>query len=227
MRTVTLEGYLAFMFFFNFSCFIFLFFKRNASSFFLSNFSLAGISVRVFNCRCTLGATANGSGHDLTWDWPDFGLPVRGARPDAHWRPIEASSVVARHEEAAALDAARSWLESPTAGEADPRHAEIIIRDAGAENVKTISTPATKETGREMEEERRRDWNRRRLSAKLGSKTDDVDKEDALSEDEVTRYKRVAARANFLAQDRMDVAYAAKEAVANDGAHDRRLEQSP
>ena len=32
-----------------------------------------------------------------------------------------------------------------------------------------------------------------------------------LSADEVTRYRRIAARANFLAQDRMDIAYAAKE----------------
>ena len=160
-----------------------------------------------------LGATANGSGHDLIWDWPEFGLLVRGARPDAHWRPIEAPSVVTRNEEAAALDAAKSQLESPTAGEADPRHAETIIRDAGAENVKTISTPATKETGRELEEQRRQDFNGRRLSGKLGSKTDNVDKEDALSEDEVTRYRRIAAWANFLAQDRMDIAYAAKEAT--------------
>ena len=93
------------------------------------------------------------------------------------------------------------------------RHAEIIIRDTGAENLKTISTPATKETGRETEEERRQDLNGLRLSGKLGSKTDNDDKEDALSADEVTRYRRVAARANFLAQDRMDISYATKEAT--------------
>ena len=33
--------------------------------------------------------------------------------------------------------------------EVDPRHAEIISRDTGAEKLKTISTPAAKETGRE------------------------------------------------------------------------------
>ena len=51
--------------------------------------------------------------------------------------------------------------------EADPRHAEIIIRDTGAEKLKTISTPAAKETGRETEEEKRQDLNERRLSGKL------------------------------------------------------------
>ena len=55
--------------------------------------------------------------------------------------------------------------------------------------------------------------NGRRTSGKLGSKPDNDDKEDALSAGEVTRYKRIAARANFLAQDRMDIAYASKEAT--------------
>ena len=37
------------------------------------------------------------------------------------------------------------------------RHAEIFIRDTGAENSKTISKHATKDTGREAEQERRQD----------------------------------------------------------------------
>ena len=52
--------------------------------------------------------------------------------------------------------------------EADTWHAEIIIRDTGAESLKTISTPATREMGRETEDEKRRqDLNGRRLSRKL------------------------------------------------------------
>ena len=35
---------------------------------------------------------------------------------------------------------------------------------------------------------------------------------DSLSPSEVTRYTRIAARVNFLAQDRMDIASAAREA---------------
>ena len=79
--------------------------------------------------------------------------------------------------------------------EAGRRHAARIIRDTGAENLKTISTPATKEAGRGTEEEKRRDLKGRRLSGKLGSKMDDGDKDDALSVGEVTRYRRIAARA--------------------------------
>ena len=88
--------------------------------------------------------------------------------------------------------------------EADLRHAEIISRDKGAENLNTTSTPAAKETERETEEEKRQDLKERRVSGKLGSKMNDDDKDAALSADAVTRYRRIAARANFLAQDRMD-----------------------
>ena len=96
--------------------------------------------------------------------------------------------------------------------EPDPRHAEKITRATGAD-FKTISTPAAKETERETEDEKRQDLNERRLSGKLGSKADDDDRNNALSADEVTRYRRIAARANFLAQDRMDIAYATKEST--------------
>ena len=54
-----------------------------------------------------------------------------------------------------------------TTYEADPRHAEGIIRDTGAEKLKTISRPAAKETRRETEEEKRQDLKERRLSGKL------------------------------------------------------------
>ena len=97
--------------------------------------------------------------------------------------------------------------------EADPRHAEIISRDPGAEKLKTLSTPAAKDTGREAEEVKRQDLNERRLSGKLESKSDDDDNSDTLSADEVTRYRRIAARAKFFAQDRMDIAFATKEAT--------------
>ena len=84
--------------------------------------------------------------------------------------------------------------------------AEIISRETGAEDLKIISTPAAKETGRETEEEKRHYLNDRRLSGKVGCKLDDDDG-DTLSSDEVTRYSRIAARANFLAQDRTDIAF--------------------
>ena len=84
-----------------------------------------------------------------------------------------------------------------------PRHSERISRDAGAEKLKTISTPAAKETGRETEEVKRQDVNERRLSG-MGGKMDEGDNGDTLS---------AAVRANFLAQDIMDIAFATKEAT--------------
>ena len=56
--------------------------------------------------------------------------------------------------------------------------------------------------------------NERRLSGKLEGKFDDDDDSGhTLSADEVTRCRRTAARLNFLAQDRMDIAFATKEAT--------------
>ena len=51
---------------------------------------------------------------------------------------------------------------------------------------------------------------------------DDGDRNDALSADEGTRYSRIAARANFMAHDRMDLANAHECSYkANDGTHNR------
>ena len=50
------------------------------------------------------------------------------------------------------------------------------------------------------------------MSGKMGGKIDD-DNGDALSADEVMRHRRFAARANFWAHDRMDIAFATEEAA--------------
>ena len=84
--------------------------------------------------------------------------------------------------------------------EAVLRHAGIT-RDTGAEKLKAVSTPTAKEMGREREE-RRQDMNERRLSGKLGDKIGNGSNGSTLSAE---RYKRVAAKASFLAQDRMDI----------------------
>ena len=75
--------------------------------------------------------------------------------------------------------------------DADHRHEERIIRDTTRFERAQIERKAGKQGGNH-----------------------------ALSADEVTRYRRIAARANFLAPDRMDIAYATKEATRkNDGTH--------
>ena len=98
--------------------------------------------------------------------------------------------------------------------EADPRRAEIIKRDTGAERLKTISTLAAKETGRETEGGEETRFERAQIEWQNGCKLDDDDDNgDTLSADEVTRYRRIATRANFVAHDRMDIAFATKEAT--------------
>ena len=51
------------------------------------------------------------------------------------------------------------------------------------------------------------------MSGKLGDNIDNGSNGNTSSADEITRYRRIAARANFLAQDRMDIAFATKEAT--------------
>ena len=106
--------------------------------------------------------------------------------------------------------------------EADPRHAETISRDTGAESLKTMSTPAAKETGRETEEEKRQVLQERRLSGKLGSKMNDKAEDEVLSADEVARYKEDCGAGKLLGtrQDGHCVCYEGSN-EANDGANER------
>jgi len=69
--------------------------------------------------------------------------------------------------------------------EADPRHAEALIRDLRIEEAGKVVTPGVKQTKEEEEEE--------------------------LTEEETTRYRSCAAKANYLSMDRADIGYAAKE----------------
>ena len=70
--------------------------------------------------------------------------------------------------------------------ESDPRHAEIIIEQMGLKNSAPTSTPGTKERGNERDEEE-------------------------LTAEEATAFRGMAARSNFMAMDRADVQYTAKE----------------
>ena len=82
--------------------------------------------------------------------------------------------------------------------EADPRHAELLIQQLELEGCKGVSSPGTESSDAEEED-----------NAEL------TDKE------EITKFRGVAARTNYLAQDRPDIAYAAKE-VCRDMARPTR-----
>ena len=72
--------------------------------------------------------------------------------------------------------------------EADPRHAELVIEQLSLKDAKIVSTPGTRDEGRTKEVH-----------------------EETLNEKESTRYRAVIARCNYLAPDRLDIAYAVKE----------------
>ena len=84
------------------------------------------------------------------------------------------------------------WTPEGVELEADPRHAELVVRELGLENARASRVPGVK-PGKEDE-----------AAA--------VDQE-LLEKNEARRYRAVAARLNYLAPDRMDLAYSVKEAA--------------
>ena len=72
--------------------------------------------------------------------------------------------------------------------EADQRHADLIIRETGADKMSPLSHPGGDKRTIEEEEQR-----------------------EELQGQEATRFRAVAARSNYLAADRLDIQYAVKE----------------
>ena len=72
--------------------------------------------------------------------------------------------------------------------EADQRHAELIVRGLGLEKAKSVNSPGEDEKPWEVE-----------------------DNAELLQGSDVSTYRALAARANYLAQDRADIQFAAKE----------------
>ena len=79
------------------------------------------------------------------------------------------------------------WTATGIEYEADPRHHEIIIRELGLVNAKSLSSPGSKDVPRQP---------------------DDCELLDGPSS---TLYRAICARINFLALDRPDLLYSAKE----------------
>ena len=72
--------------------------------------------------------------------------------------------------------------------EADQRHADLIVRETGADKMSTLSHPGGDKKAIEDEEQ-----------------------SDELQGKEATRFRAVAVRANYLAADRPDIQYSVKE----------------
>lgn len=75
-----------------------------------------------------------------------------------------------------------TWTDTGVSYEADPRHAEIVIKHLGLENGKGVTTSGTKEEGRTKE-----------------------DQDKTLEPEQASMYRATTARLNYLAAGRADL----------------------
>ncbi len=86
--------------------------------------------------------------------------------------------------------------------EADPRHAELVVRDLEVEGSKTFRTPGVKVENKQV--------------MKGSDDEQEDDKEDPpMGSKDATRYRAIVARLNYMAADRLDIQYAVKEVARN------------
>ena len=78
--------------------------------------------------------------------------------------------------------------------EADPRHAEIVVRELGLEAAAASKVPGVKLSREAVEQST---------------------EEEPLPREEARKYRAIAARLNYLAPDRLDIAYSVKEVARN------------
>ena len=97
-------------------------------------------------------------------------------------------------QEVRVLNRVIRWTKDGITYEPDQRHAELIIADLGLESAKSVTTPGTKEDVAKAEEENSQEWLK------------------PLTPTEVTMFRGICARLNYLALDRPDLQYAAKSA---------------
>ena len=84
-----------------------------------------------------------------------------------------------------------TWEEHGVRYEADPRHAELVVKALGLADAKPAVTPG--------------------VSGQCDVRDEEDDSNPKLFGEEATAYRAVTARLNFLAQDRTDLQYAVKE----------------
>ena len=91
------------------------------------------------------------------------------------------------------------WETSGLVYEPDQRHAEVIIRELGLENAGSVLTPGT------------------RAEHDVASAPNGVlgipleEESEPMNPQDATRFRGLAARCNYLGQDRVDLQYACKE----------------
>ena len=132
--------------------------------------------------------TACGSDEDLAWLSARFKekfevkVQILGPGPE-HAQEVKILNRIVR------------WTKSGIDYEPDQRHAEMVIRDLGLEQAKAVTTPGTKE-------------DQALASVPEVGVSVAIAEEDAsplLNAAEAKLFRSVAARCNYLAQDRVDI----------------------
>ena len=108
--------------------------------------------------------------------------------------------------------------------EADPRHADEIIKQTGAIDMKPVTTPMVKSNIEESTEDKAQAAAIKKMTPKkkktkgsydyeYDDHEDELDAGSAmpLSRERTTEYRGITARGNFLAVDRGDLIYPVKE----------------
>ena len=104
-----------------------------------------------------------------------------------------------QEHEVRVLNRVLRWEPSGLVYEPDQRHAEVIIRELGLENAGSVLTPGT------------------RAEHDVASAPNGVlgipleEESEPMNPQDATRFRGLAARCNYLAQDRVDLQYACKE----------------
>ena len=91
--------------------------------------------------------------------------------------------------------------------EPDPRHAEILIRDLDGDSGKLVTTPMTKDDIKESVESITEDVYEKARNGKTKRGRNRVSDCDELDDDQITKYRALVARANYLAVDRGDISF--------------------
>ena len=109
------------------------------------------------------------------------------------------SPELGQEHEVRVLNRVLRWDPSGLVYEPDQRHAEVIIRELGLENAGSVLTPGT------------------RAEHDVASAPNGVlgipleEESEPMNPQDATRFRGLAARCNYLAQDRVDLQYACKE----------------
>ena len=134
---------------------------------------------------------------------PEELVKLKAALEDKYKLKVEMlSGESADMKEVRILNKIIRWTPAGVELEADPRHAEIVVKELGLEKATASKVPGVKPTREELER-----------SAD----------EELLDRVEARKYRAIAARLNYLAPDRLDIGYSAKEA-ARHMANPRRSE---